>query len=157
MGGTAQVGGGAFVGYNPEQGDRPIGGEPKYSSQSQDPQLSKQVRVRNRIWASHHCQSAVADKSRVLCMVRGGCAIFGMTTAPWPADRGAQACGRCPSPSSPAQLHLHHTISSGSTSSPLSCSSAPTPCTHDMCCLAGKNQNIWERWAVIPWNHRREL
>lgn len=46
VGGAAQVGGGTFVGYNPKQGDRPVRGEPKHSSQSQDPQLSKRVKIR---------------------------------------------------------------------------------------------------------------
>lgn len=37
VGGATQVGRGAFVGYNPKQGDWPIRGESKHSSQSQDP------------------------------------------------------------------------------------------------------------------------
>lgn len=44
VGGATEVGRGTFVGYNPKQGDGPIGGKPKHSSQSQDPQLSKQAR-----------------------------------------------------------------------------------------------------------------
>lgn len=44
MRGATEVGRGTFVGYHPEQSDRPVGGEPEHSSQSQDPQLSKQAR-----------------------------------------------------------------------------------------------------------------
>lgn len=41
MGGATQVGRGTFIGYDPKQGNRPIRGESKHSSQSQNPQLSK--------------------------------------------------------------------------------------------------------------------
>lgn len=41
VGGATQVGRGTFIGYDPKQGNRPIRGEPKHSSQSQNPQLSK--------------------------------------------------------------------------------------------------------------------
>lgn len=41
VGGATQVGRGTFIGYDPKQSNRPIRGEPKHSSQSQNPQLSK--------------------------------------------------------------------------------------------------------------------
>lgn len=150
MRGAAEVGRGTFVGYHPEQSDRPVGGEPEHSSQSQDPQLSKQVRSE---MGSLHLTLSGSNYTDSTQSKRKSFEILQLTPVPWPADRRAQAGDRPHVPT--AQLHLQHaTVSQCEISSP---AVQPLSRVHDMRHFARKNQNIEERWATSLRNDRGEL